>query len=321
VRLAEVRQALGGACLVTYLRAGDQLCALAVTATRHLLVAVGAVATARERLLRVRADLDVIAGREASDPLHGTLLRALRADAAALSAQLLGPVMPLLGDRALVVVPTADLITVPWGALPAANGRTVTVTPSATLWADRQSSHPRTPSTLLLAAGPRLPQAEAELAAIAELGHRAGMVTTLQAAPTTSQALQAMNDHDVVQLACHGHHVTDNPLFSGLEFADGLLMGYDLLTLARPPRTVVLSACDLGMADARPGDESLGVASALLAAGTGTVVASVARTGDSATAGVMARLYSRLLDGTPVASALAEAISGEPSGFICLGAG
>jgi CHAT domain-containing protein len=159
------------------------------------------------------------------------------------------------------------------------------------------------------------------LAAIASLAGRAGVATTLQPAPATTEVLRAMGDHDLVHLACHGHHVRDNPLFSGLEFADGLLMGYDLLTLAKPPRTAVLSACDLGIGDARPGDESLGISSALLAAGTATVVASVTRTGDSATADIMTRLHSGVLAGQPAATALAAATSDHPSGFICLGAG
>jgi hypothetical protein len=40
---------------------------------------------------------------------------------------------------------------------------------------------------------------------------------------------------------------------------------------------VVLSSCDLGLADVRPGDETFGMVTALLTAGAGTVVASVAR--------------------------------------------
>ena len=44
-------------------------------------------------------------------------------------------------------------------------------------------------------------------------------------------------------------------------------MGYDLQRIARTPPTVVLSACDLGLADMRPGDETVGMATALLTAG------------------------------------------------------
>lgn len=320
-RLSTVRDLLEGACLVTYLRTGGALQALAVTASRFAVVPIGAASVARNQVARLRADLDMIAGRGESDPLHATLRTALDADAAKLSALLLNPVKDVLGDRDLVVVPTADLISVPWAVLPAAAGRPVTVAPSATLWAARRSTGSTAPRTLLLTAGPRLDHAATEMAEIAHLAAGAGAATTVLAAPTTAAVLRGVSTHDLAHLVCHGHHVTDNALFSGLEFADGLLMGYDLLTMATPPRTVVLSACDLGLADVRPGDESLGVASALLATGCATVVASVSRTGDETAAQIMPRLYRRLLAGDPVPRALATALTGEASGFICLGAG
>ena len=40
---------------------------------------------------------------------------------------------------------------------------------------------------------------------------------------------------DLAHLATHGHHVADNALFSGLELADGRLMGYDVQSLAACP--------------------------------------------------------------------------------------
>ncbi|QTV80310.1 CHAT domain-containing protein [Microbacterium sp. NIBRBAC000506063] len=33
---------------------------------------------------------------------------------------------------------------------------------------------------------------------------------------------------DVLHVAAHGRHAVDNPLFSGLELADGTLFGYDV---------------------------------------------------------------------------------------------
>jgi hypothetical protein len=51
-------------------------------------------------------------------------------------------------------------------------------------------------------------------------------------------------------------------------------MGYDVQQVTAPG-TVVLSSCDLGLAGVRPGDETLGMTTALLAVGGGTVVGSV----------------------------------------------
>ncbi|MFT4213152.1 MAG: CHAT domain-containing protein, partial [Microbacterium sp.] len=321
VDLSVLRARLGERALVAYLCVGGHLHALVVTRERSRRVRLARLDEVREQLLRVRGDLDLLAGTGAGDPLHGILTTALDADAAELSARLLRPLAPLLGDRELVVVPTADLITVPWAVLPAAHGRAVTVAPSATLWVQRSERATADLGSLVLAAGPRLPHATEEVAHLAALARAAGVPATVLPTATTGAVRAALSRHDVVHVACHGHHAADNPLFSGLELADGLLMGYDLLTVARPPRIVVLSACDLGISDVRPGDEALGIATAVLAAGAGCVVASVARTGDAETAAVMADLYAGLLAGLPPARALAAAVADRPSGFVCLGAG
>ena len=84
----------------------------------------------------------------------------------------------------------------------------------------------------------------------------------------------------LAHLAAHGHHADDNALFSGLEVADGTLMGYDIQRLSSVPALVVLSACDVGQSEIAPGDESLGMVSAFAAAGSATVVAAVCRIGD-----------------------------------------
>ena len=89
------------------------------------------------------------------------------------------------------------------------------------------------------------------------------------AAATVESTLALLPGVDVAHLATHGHHVPDNALFSALELADGRLHGYEVQTLPRVPRLVVLSACDVGRHDVRPGDQSLGVASAFLGAGAG----------------------------------------------------
>jgi len=99
-------------------------------------------------------------------------------------------------------------------------------------------------------------------------------------------------------------------------------MGYDLHRLDRPAELVVLAACDLGLADVRPGDETVGMTSALLAAGTSTVVAAVARVADESAAGLMTRFHAAYRRGRGPGAALAEAAADEPlTGFVCFGAG
>jgi len=97
-------------------------------------------------------------------------------------------------------------------------------------------------------------------------------------------------------------------------------MAYDLQRLPRVPPVFVLSACDLGLADVRPGDETVGMVSALLAMGSATVIASVGRAADESMVGLMAGLHRALADGRLPATALA-ASPDVPGGFVCFGAG
>ena len=98
-----------------------------------------------------------------------------------------------------------------------------------------------------------------------------------------------------------------------------MLMGYDVNAVDRAPALVVLSACDVGRHDVLPGDESLGMATAFLGAGAGTVVAAVCRVADDVAPDVMESMYAALLAGRSSASALAAAA--DNPGFVCFGAG
>ena len=126
-------------------------------------------------------------------------------------------------------------------------------------------------------AGPGTGRGEAEVAEIGAL--RPGSTVLTGTAATPEATLAAMGSASVMHLAAHGHHQSENALFSSVDLAGGPLFGYDLDRRVTPPM-VVLSCCDLGRSDIRPGDETLGLAAALLANGTATVIASVARVGD-----------------------------------------
>ncbi len=177
----------------------------------------------------------------------------------------------------------------------------------------------------MLVAGPRVPRATDEVRQLAEVldARHVEVVSLTGSAATPAAALGALPGADLAHFACHGSHAVDNVLFSGLELQAGPLMAYDLQQrLARTPPSVVLSACDLGLHDVRPGDESLGMASALLATGTANVVASVCQVGDEAARTVMGGYYRHLLAGASPAAALASATADEPvTGLVCFGAG
>ncbi|MGI5184435.1 CHAT domain-containing protein [Dactylosporangium sp. CA-152071] len=493
-----VRAALGTTAMVTYLRDGPRLLALTIVDGHATVVPLGSYAAAAESLLRLRADLDAAAGRSLPPRMAAALATATAGDATTLAGILLTPVLDRIADRALVVVPTGALVTVPWGMLPGCTGRPVTVTLSATTWLAARSRLPlpatsglgtdraaaarhaiaalhhaatmpagsptphataalsdssaahvaaalsdssaahvaaalsdsspasaaavlavsavtsaampgndrisaeshaiaaldRTATALtgsalsagpgndpasgaphataaldpaaavltgsaaaspaaaltgsaaaspaaamtgsatahataaligvavtsatVLLAGPGNDRAEAEIHAIAALDRAATVLTG--AAATPAAALSAMDGAGIAHIAAHGHHEPDNPLFSALDLAGGPLMGYDLQRLTKPPTMVVLSACDLGQSEVRPGDETLGMAAALLATGTATVIASTSRVGDDTAMATMTAFHRHIHAGADAATALAAATRDHPGPFVCLGA-
>ena len=121
--------------------------------------------------------------------------------------------------------------------------------------------------------------------------------------------ITAASGAPLLHVAAHGAHDNDNPLFSSLEMSAGLVFGHDLTRLPEPPRHVVLSACDLGLATVRPGGESLGMTAALLHGGTGSVVAGVARVADEIACEVAVAYHQRLSTGQQPSYALAGALA------------
>ncbi|MFG2054530.1 CHAT domain-containing protein [Micromonospora sp. NPDC048930] len=332
--LTAVTAELAGAALVLYLADGDVLRALVVTDRAASMVVLGDRRTAEEAVRRLRADLDAQAGRAMPARLAAVVRAATRQDADRVGALLLDPVLPLVGDRELVVVPTGLLLTTPWHALPACASRPVTAAPSVAVWLAarrrRPAGHPTgrpptgpsaaQPEAVTVVAGPGIHRGEAEARAVASLHPGAAVLTGPDATPAAT--LAAIAGARLAHVAAHGQHQTENALFSTLELAGGPLLGYDVQALPVAPRTVVLSCCDLGLTDVRHGDEALGMPTALLAAGTATVVASVCRVADEAAMEIMVAYHRAVVAGRPPAAALAQAVrADQPPGFVCFGAG
>ncbi len=321
---AVVKAQLADAALVMYLRDGPALRALVVVGGSASLLPMGGYAATEEAVLRLRADLDAQAGRMMPRQLAAAVATATRRDAAGLAATVLDPLLGLVGDRDLVVVPTGVLMTVPWSVLPGCVGRPVTVAPSATTWlgAVRRlgAGGPDRRTGALLVAGPGNTRGEAEVLAIAAL--RPGATVLSGADATPAATLAALDSVAIGHFAAHGRHQGENALFSTLELAGGPLLGYDLRRVAETPPMVVLSSCDLGLTDVRPGDETLGMVTALLSAGSATVVASVGRVADEAAMTVMVGYHRAIAAGQTPAAALAGAVPPDLlAGFVCFGAG
>lgn len=325
-----VQENLAGAALVIYLRDGPGLWALVLAGGSARLRALGGYTAAEEAVLRLRADFDVQAGRALPGQLAAAVSTATRQDAAAVAAAVLTPLLADVGDRDLVVVPTGILTTVPWAALPGCAGRPVTVAPSATAWCaarqqltaarQRDPGWPGPRAATLLVAGPGIARGGAEIRAVAGLRPCASVLTGADATPAAT--LTALDSAAIAHIAAHGQHQAENALFSTLELAGGPLLGYDLQRLARAPLMTVLSSCDLGLTDVRPGDETFGVVTALLTAGSATVIASVARVADDTAMAAMVGYHQAITAGAAPAAALAAALAGQATAsFVCFGAG
>lgn len=329
VGLPALADALGRRALVTYATVEDQLYAVVLVEGRATLHHLGAVADPVADLAVVQFGLRRLAGGGATAASRAAALRSVTAAADRLDRVVLAPLRTGVADRPLVVVPSSALPGLPWSLLPTAAGRPITVAPSATTWAvaaGRPAPDPRGRGVLVC--GPGLTAAPAEIAALA--GVHPDAVALTGPAATVDAVSAALDGAQWAHLATHGRLRTDNPLFSALELADGRLTVYDLELLRRAPRLVVLSACQSGVGAARAGGETLGLANALLALGTRTLVATTLPVSDQATATLMLALHAGLARGRPVAEALAAAqvaTGGDPEGraaaaaFGCLGAG
>ncbi len=203
----------------------------------------------------------------------------------------------------IVICPTGPLHALPWSALPSCDGRAVSVVPS--LKAIGAPATPLAGGEVVLAAGPGLAGAGAELAALATVypGARSFGPT----ASSVDAVLVALEGAEIAHLACHGSFRVDNPMFSSLQLADGPLTVFDLEKLHEAPRLVVLAACDVGTAAVSAGDELLGLGAALHRAGTESVVASLVPVPDEAAVAMMVALHREVAAGEPVAVALARA--------------
>jgi len=328
----ELIAALGDAALVELIELDGALVALTLVDGRLTRHALGSVEPVKDALEWLRFALVRLTRRSQGAAQHAAMSGGARASAEELGERLLAPLADELGSRPLVIVPTGSLHGLPWAMLPPLRGRPVVVAPSAATWSglqglqSRDRPRPRSPrSPVVLVAGPRLRHARVELDAVA--GFYSGPLMLSGREATVAAVMRALDGATVAHLACHGHFRADSPLFSSLELADGPLNAYELQGLRRPPELIVLSACDLGTSDTRPGDELLGIAAALIGMGARTIIASVVPVPDAGAKRLMTSLHGHLTAGDSPSVALAKAqervgVRGYgQAGFVCLGTG
>lgn len=304
VTLDQLRSALDGTALVAYVVAADRVVALAVTADAVTWVDLGERARIDALLGGLLPDLDVAAS-DLPDAMAGFVREELADRLAAIASVLVEPVLDAVGDRAAVLTPSGMLAGVPWTLLPGYTGRPVTVAQSATSWLARRTT-PLRSGTAGFVAGPRVARAEDEVTAAAKEWKDARVLTGADATAAAVSELAA--EVDVLHVAAHGRHSSENAMFSGLQLADGPWFGYDIDQLRQVPDVVLLSACEVGRSTVRWGDELIGMTTAWLHAGARCVIASAAAVNDRAAYDVLVSVHQQLAAGVDPAAALATAV-------------
>jgi tetratricopeptide (TPR) repeat protein len=327
VPLGALRTALADRALVQFVQFDEVQHALTLVDGRLRLRALATVTETAGLLERLPFALHRMAHMGVRKESTSAAVTLLRATARRLDDMLLRP-LPEIRDRALVVVPTGVLHSLPWSILPSCAGRAVAVSPSATLWHETRTRVRDGGGQVLVAAGPQLPGGRAEALAVAAIHGVPALVDDAASAPAVLAGLAGAG---LVHLAAHGRLSSENPLFSSLLLSDGPLVVHDLEQLPRLPATVVLAACDSGRSVVRAGDELLGLGATFLARGSAELIASVVPVPDAETAPLMVALHRSLAAGVDPAEALARAQRDVPcddpaavaaaAGFICLGAG
>ena len=338
--LQRLRAALDGRALLELIQLGDRLWSVTVTERNQRLRCLGPISDVLAEMGNLRFALRRMVTRRGSAASMAASVAASVESAVHASARLddilIAPSRADIGDRPLVIVPTGELHALPWAALPHCRDRPFTVAPSGAIWLaaeQRPAPLPRSPTAgVVLVAGPALAGGSEEVNDLATLYGDAHPMTGSRS--DVSAVMGALDGSRLAHIAAHGTYRADSPLFSSLRLADGPLTVYDLEGLSRPPALLVLSACDSGVSAVRPGDELMGLSSALLGLGTRSVVAGALVVPDSATRPLMLEFHRRLIAGDRPAVALAGArmaTAGSPTdspeafaaaaSFLCFGAG
>ena len=152
-----------------------------------------------------------------------------------------------------------------------------------------------------------LPAAREEAVTVARL---LGVHPSLGADVTRAALMDAFRGQTTVHFAGHGELSTADGFASGLDLAGtDVLRAGDMLGQPCAARLAVLSGCDTGVSELRPGDEAVGLIRALLLSGVRSVLASQWQVSDVSTSELLCRFHEAAGDpGVSAAEALQRAV-------------
>jgi hypothetical protein len=129
----------------------------------------------------------------------------------------------------------------------------------------------------------------------------------LGAEVTSARVLDALATCALVHLAGHGRLSTGDGFERGMETSDGVIRASDLLGRQVAAGLVVLSGCETGVNEHRPGDEPVGLTRGLLLAGGASVLVSQWKVADTSAAELLSTFHRALAGGLGCADALQQA--------------
>lgn len=225
----------------------------------------------------------------------------------------------LVGVERVLLSPYSLGHLIPWSVIGqqagwcASDGGTlpITIVPVLTVSARLWGGVPQTNKTALVVnpkwGNPKLDLVYAEEEAIS-VAKVLGTEALIGPEATKNAVLQKMSTAAVIHIATHARFNPSSPLDSIIKLADGDLTTREVLQIRLQADLLVLSACETGMAETLGGDDFVGFAQAFLLAGARSVIVSLWRVNDPATASLMTSFYRCRAAGTDNARALSLAV-------------
>lgn len=266
-----------------------------------------AFATAIERILSLSVQLGPARAVKYLPQLRDDVNQQLKT----LHSLLIEPLLAFLPPSApLIIAPDDTLYAIPFQALYdgqtyLVEQRAVSYAPSATLF-DFCSRAQASGSGALLCGygGQSLPAIAAELQTVARFFPEATWL--VQEKATTDAFLTHAQHSRLIHLAAHATFRTDQPMLSSITLADRRLTLAEIVRQPLNADLVVLSGCETGHGQLR-GADLISLASGFLGAGARSLLVSLWRVEDQATAQLMAHFYQALFAGQDRAQALRTA--------------
>lgn len=216
------------------------------------------------------------------------------------------------GKKYCLIVPGKTEHLIPWGALAQKAGMesAVIVIPSLEL-ISHLSRRPEQHATSALVVGDPLGDLHYSIGEAQQIGEMLGVRPLIGASATKASVLERLPTARIAHFSTHAYFDPHSPLDSGVCLSDGVLTARDIMnTRHRMPQFVTLSACETGRTGNLGGDESVGLNQAFFYAGAKSILSSLWKVDDSATAFLMKSFYWNWLnDGLDKASSLREAMA------------